>query len=54
MNEVSFDAAHARFREMVERAADGRERIVTRYGKRAVALVPVEDADVIERIEDRI
>lgn len=55
MDEVSFDEAHARFHGMVERVADGRERtVITRHGKRAVALVPVADVDMVEWREDRL
>ncbi len=50
--ETSFAEAHAQFSEMFDRAADDKERIVvTRHGKRVVAIVPIED---VEAIEDRI
>ncbi len=53
--EISFAEAREQFAEMVDRAADDKERIVvTRYGKRIVAIVPIEDVEAIEKIEDRI
>ncbi len=55
MVEISFADAQKQFSEMVDRAADDKERIVvTRQGKRVVAIVPIEDVEAIERIEDRI
>lgn len=55
MREVSFAEASEQFSEMVDRAAEDKERIVvTRHGKRVVAIVPIEDIEAIERIEDRI
>jgi len=53
--EISFAEASEQFSEMFDRAADDKERIVvTRHGKRVVAIIPIEDVDAIERIEDRI
>lgn len=41
--------------ELVDRASSKRERIVVRRGKRAVAaVVPIEDLQVLEAIEDRM
>lgn len=55
MVEISFAEAREQFSEMVDRAADDKERIVvTRHGKRIVAIVPIEDVEAIEKIEDRI
>lgn len=55
MVEISFAEASEQFSEMFDRAADDKERIVvTRHGKRVVAIIPIEDVDAIERIEDRI
>lgn len=53
--EISFAEAREQFAEMVDRAADDKERIVvTRRGKRIVAIVPIEDMEAMEAIEDRI
>src|SRR3954468_10045222 len=41
--------------ETVNQVAYGKERVlVTRHGKALVALVPVEDLELIEAMEDRI
>ena len=54
MTEITFDEAYERFPEMVKRADDGERIVIMLHGKRAVALVPVADADTVERREDRI
>ncbi len=55
MVEISFAEASEQFSEMFDRAADDKERIVvTRQGKRVVAIVPIEDMEAMEEIEDRI
>lgn len=47
--------ARERFTDILNRAAYGRERVVIeRRGKRIAAVVPVEDLDLIEALEDRI
>jgi prevent-host-death family protein len=47
--------ARDRLAELVNRAAYGKERLVLgRRGKAMVALVPVEDLEVLEAMEDRI
>lgn len=47
--------ARNRFGDVINRAAYGRERIVlTRRGKKIVAIVPVSDLEVIEKLEDMI
>ncbi len=55
MTELSVAEAREQFSEAINRAAYGKERIfVTRRGKRVVAIVPVEDVEALEAIEDRI
>jgi prevent-host-death family protein len=55
MTEFSLEEAHERFREVVDRAEEAKERIyLTRSGKRIAAIVPIEDVEAIEKIEDRI
>ena len=55
MAEVSLVEAHERFLEVVDRAEGTKERIyLTRSGKRIAAIVPIEDVEAIEKIEDRI
>jgi prevent-host-death family protein len=55
MTELSLEEAHERFLEVVDRAEEAKERIyLTRSGKRIAAIVPIEDVEAIEKIEDRI
>ena len=57
MSRTKETAAHARqsFSDILNRAAYGKERVVIeRRGKRLAAVVPLEDLDLIEEIEDRI
>jgi prevent-host-death family protein len=52
---ISTTAAREEFSEIVNRAAFGKERVVlTRHGKGLVAVVPVEDLEVLEALEDRL
>ena len=47
--------ARNRFSELINRAAFAKERLVlTRRGKKLVALVPIEDVNLLEALEDRI
>jgi prevent-host-death family protein len=47
--------APERFAEILERAAGDKERVVlTRAGKPVAALVPIEDLEWLEAIEDRL
>ena len=51
---VSTVSARGRLAEMLNRAAYGKERVVlTRRGKRLAAIVPIEDIERLEAIEDR-
>jgi len=55
MTELSVAKAREQFSETINRAAYGKERIiVTRRGKPLAAIVPIEDMEAIEAIEDRI
>ena len=46
--------ARDRFSEVLNRAAFGKERVIlTRRGKALVAVVPLEDLDLLEEVEDR-
>jgi prevent-host-death family protein len=41
--------------DLVDRVANGRERIIlTRAGKELVAIVPVEDLELMESLEERL
>ncbi len=47
--------ARDEFSDLVNRAAYGKERVVlTRRGKPLAAVVPLEDVELLERLEDRI
>lgn len=51
MNEVSTAEARGNLAEVVNRTAYGGERfVVTRHGKALVAIVPVEDATLLDRL----
>lgn len=55
MTELSLVEAHEHFLEVVDRAEEAKERIyLTRAGKRIAAIVPIEDMEAMEAIEDRI
>ncbi len=54
MPDLSIAEAREQFSEAINRAAYGKERIfVTRRGKRLAVIVPVEDVEALEAIEDR-
>lgn len=49
----STTTARTKFNDLVKRAADGKERVaLTRRGKEVAAIVPVEDLDLLKRMED--
>ena len=55
MTKLSAAEARNEFSEILNRAAFGKERIVlTRRGKDLAAIVPIEDLELLERLEDRI
>lgn len=52
---LTTTGARAAFSEILNRAAFGKERVVlTRRGRSLVAVVPVEDLELLEAIEDRL
>ncbi|HLB79041.1 MAG TPA: type II toxin-antitoxin system Phd/YefM family antitoxin [Dongiaceae bacterium] len=52
---LTMAEAQEHFIEVVDRAARGKERVVvTRRGKPVVAVVPAEDARLLEELEDRL
>ncbi len=54
MSEMSTSEARQDFSEVINRAAYGKERVVlTRRGKKLVAVIPVEDLEALEQLEDR-
>ena len=55
MTHMSVTKARSEFAEIVNRAAYGHERIViTRRGKDIAAMVPAEDMDLLEKLEDHM
>jgi prevent-host-death family protein len=55
MTKVTTVDARQQFSDIVNRSACGKERIVlTRRGKNVVALVPIEDLNLLEELEDRL
>jgi len=52
---TSVSEARRRFAEICNRAAYGRERIaIDRHGKSRVAVVPYEDVELLEELEERL
>ena len=52
---VSVSEARETFAELVNRAAYGHERVlVARRGRPVAAIVPIEDVQFIERMEDEL
>jgi prevent-host-death family protein len=55
MSNISTKEAGGRFSDVINRAAFAKERIVlTRRGKAVAAVVPIEDLELLENLEDRI
>lgn len=51
MENISTADARRQLAELLNRSAYGKERfVVTRHGKEMVAIVPVEDLDLLERL----
>ncbi len=54
MSTLSTVKARENFSDLVNRSAYGKERIIlTRRGKGVAAVVPIEDLELLEAIEDR-
>jgi prevent-host-death family protein len=55
MTTITTVKARDQFADVVNRAAYGKERVVlTRRGKGLAAVVPIEDFEILEKLEDRI
>jgi prevent-host-death family protein len=55
MSERRISEARESFSSTVNRVAYGGERVVlTRHGKRVAAVVPVEDLELLESLEDAV
>jgi prevent-host-death family protein len=54
-NQIEMTEARSNFSDTVNRVAYGKERVtITRHGKALVALVPIEDLELLERLEDHV
>ena len=52
---ISTREARENFSDVINRAAYGKERVIlTRRGKPLVAVVPIDDVEVLETLEDKI
>ena len=52
MESISTADVRRQLAELLNRSAYGKERfVVTRHGKKLVAIVPVEDLDLLERVK---
>lgn len=55
MSNISTKEARGQLSDVISRAAFAKERIVlTRHGKAVAAVVPIEDLELLENLEDRI
>lgn len=55
MTKVSTGKARDKLSDLINRAAYGKERVIlTRRGKDLVAVVPIEDLEILEKLEDRL
>lgn len=55
MTTISAEKARNTFSELVSHTAYSKDRVVvTRNGKKMVAIVPIEDLELLERIIDRL
>lgn len=55
MTTMSSSEAREHFPEVISEAAFAKKRfVVTRRGKRLAAIIPIEDLEMIEAIEDNI
>jgi prevent-host-death family protein len=55
MTRLSVQEAGEHFSDLIQRVAEEKERIlVTRDGEQLVAIIPIEDLELVEAIEDKI
>lgn len=55
MNSITTVEAREHFSELLNRSAYGKERIIlTRRGKNLAAVIPVEDLNLLEALEDKL
>lgn len=55
MTHLSVQEAGEQFSDLIHRVAEEKERIlVTRDGEQLVAIIPIEDLELVEALEDKI
>ena len=55
MTTISAEKARNSFSELVSHTAYSKDRVlITRHGKKMVAIVPVEDLEILEKFLDRL
>lgn len=55
MTKITTADARNEFADVINRASFGKERFVlTRRGKKLVAIIPVEDLELLEALEDQL
>jgi prevent-host-death family protein len=55
MSAITTVKARENFSDLINRSAYGKERVVlTRRGKGIAAVVPMEDLELLEKLEDRM
>src|SRR5271154_5521881 len=55
LDKLTASEARQNFSDILNRAAFGRERVIIHRGKKAVAaIIPIEDYNFLEQLEDRI
>ena len=55
MTNISTAEARNDFADVINRASFGKERFVlTRRGKKLVAIIPIEDLELLEELEDQM
>lgn len=55
MKALNTSDAREKLAEVLNRVAYGKDRVrITRHGKEIAAVVPIEDLELIERLEDQI
>lgn len=55
MSDLTLSEARSDFAQLVERVRHRLERVcLTKHGRRIVAIVPIEDLELLEKLEDRL
>lgn len=55
MTDLTLSEARSDLAQLVERVRHRLERVcLTKHGRRVVAIVPIEDLELLEKLEDRL